>query len=176
MSYFNKYLKYKNKYLELKKRNVKQLGGTRQNNTIVRTIENRGRLEGMTNQCFWISVLQYVHRHGYPELTLKELRNDAGLQENTENMIFDTDYYARDADGFAIPIFINAAENIARIYNLRIQIYTVNAQGVITGPRALIGNGEHLVEIAQFGLGHFELIDNNGTDFVPAVVIKGDIN
>jgi len=174
MDYKDKYSKYKNKYLELK-RNVKQLGGARQNNTKVRTIGNGGSLEGMTYQCFWISVLEYLRRHGYPRLTLKELRTQAGLGQDTENMMFDTDYNARDENGFAIPVFLNAAERIAQIYNLRIQIYTVNAKGVITGARGLIGNGRNLVEIAQFGLLHFELIDNNGSDFVPAVVIKGEI-
>ncbi len=152
--------------------NVKQIDNMRQNNTKVRTIGNGGMLEGMMYQCFWISVLDYLHRNEYPGLTLKKLRTQAGLGKNTENMMFDTDYNVRDENGFVIPIFLNAAETIAQLYNLRIQIYTVNAQGVIHGVRGLIGNGENLVEIAQFGLGHFELIDNYGSDFVPVVVIE----
>ena len=163
MSYYKKYLKYKNKYLELKK----QLGGRR-----VRTIPNSGALEGMTNQCFWISILNYLQRNGHPALTLRQLRTNAGLGANTEHIMFDVDH--RDINGNVI--FFNAAVRLTQIYNLNIQVLTVDQMGNVLGPRAHIGNGINFVEIAQFGLAHFELINGEiGGAFVPAVIVKGEL-
>ena len=176
--YKKKYLKYKQKYLELKKKSnnqklIIQLGGHRK----VKTIANTGSLEGMKLQCFWISVLDYLHRHGYPNLTLRQLRTEGGLGKYTENTMFDIDYLiGPELD--RRPIFFNAAERIAEIYNLRIQIYTANRNGEveITTQRGVIGSGTNLVEIAQFGNAHFELIDDiDGTEFIPAVLIQGDL-
>ena len=175
MTDFKKYLKYKHKYLELKKTNTFQLanqqfGGQRK----VRTIGNNGRLEGMKLQCFWISILDYLRRNGHPDLSLRDLRSNAGLDARTEEMMFDIDY---SVDGMAI--FYNAATQIAEIYNLRIQVYAANRDGefVMTdSPRGIIGAGRNLVELAQFGIAHFELIDaDKGNAFVPAVVVKGEL-
>ena len=177
LKYKHKYLKYKHKYLELKKlnyqlNNVEQLGGHGQDR--VKTISNTGSLDNMSMQCFWISILDYLHRNGYPDLTLRELRDHAGLSANTEHVMFDIDYSVNEQ-----AIFYNAATQIAGIYNLRIQIYTATRKGefaLTDSPRGLIGEGDYLVELAQFGIGHFELIDvDNGSDFIPAVVVKGQL-
>ena len=184
MTDYKKYLKYKQKYLELKKKlneqqlglvgsYVSQIGGTR----IVKTIDNTGEREGMELQCFWISILDYLNHHGHPDLTLRELRTQADLNQDTEHTMFDIDYLVGpELDRQAI--FFNAAIQVAEIYDLRIQIYTARRNGEveITTPRGLIGTGTNLVEIAQFGIGHFELIDEtNGTDFIPAVLVKGKL-
>lgn len=171
-----KYLKYKNKYLKLKKlnnqlNNVEQLGGEKRK---VKTISNTGSREGMSMQCFWISILDYLRRHGHPKLTLRQLRHEAGLGANTEHMMFDIDYSVNKQ-----AVFYIAATRIAELYNLRIQIYTATRMGefVLTdSPRGIIGDGDHQVDLAQFGIGHFELIDVvNGSDFIPAVVVKGNL-
>lgn len=156
--YKNKYIKYKKKYIELKKK-IKlnnQSGGMLKG----KTISNTGSLENMTNQCFWISILYYLNLHGHPNLTLRELRRQAGLRLDTENKPFDIDYLV-GPELDRRPIFFNAAVQIAEIYDLRIQIFTANRNGEveITTSRAVIGNGRNLVEIAQFGNEHFELID-----------------
>ena len=171
MDYYQKYLNYKTKYSELKKKlNKKQVGGKR-----VKTVSNSGRMENMSLQCFWISILDYLRKHGRSTLTLKELRRQAGLNRTTEHEMFDVD--KKDSHGNLI--FYNAAVEIARIYNLNIQIFTADRRGNITNitaPRANIGSGTNLVQIAQFGLGHFELIDDDGEDFVPAVLVNGDFH
>ena len=134
----------------------------------VKTISNTGSREDMTNQCFWISILDYLRRNGHPYLTLRELRENAGLGADTEHEMFNMD------DGQMI--FYNAATLIAEIYNLSIQIYSANRYGefaITDSPRGLIGSGYNLVELAQFGIGHFELIDNiYGSEFIPAVLVK----
>jgi hypothetical protein len=171
--YRKKYLKYKKKYLESKINN-KQTGGGQ----TVKTIPNNGALEGMSVQCFWISILDYLKRNGHPSLTLRELRNQGGLGTDTEQTMFDIDYLV-GPELDRQPIFFNAAIRIAELYNLRIQIYTASRSSGdnigITTPRASIGDGTNLVEIAQFGIGHFELIDANGSNFIPAVFIKGEL-
>ena len=174
MSSFNKYLKYKQKYLELKKTNTLQYGGQRR----VKTVGNTGSRDDMSMQCFWISILDYLRRNGYPDLTLRELRRNAGLGADTEHMMFDIDYLVGPPLDRQ-PIFFNAATRIAEIYNLRIQVYAANRDGefaLTDSPRGLIGNGANLVELAQFGIAHFELIDAvHGSDFVPAVLVKGKL-
>lgn len=137
----------------------------------VKTISNTGSLEGMSLQCFWISILDYLHRNGHPYLTLRELRRNAGLGADTEHEIF--------VIGDGQTIFYNAATLITEIYNLRIQIYSATRYGdfaVTDSPRGLIGDGANLVELAQFGIGHFELIDNvDGSEFIPAVLVKREL-
>jgi len=171
--YRKKYLKYKKKYLELKF-NDNQTGG----NSTVKTVSNTGGLEGMSLQCFWISILDYLKRNGHPSLTLRELRTQGDLGIDTEKTMFDIDYLV-GPELDRQPIFFNAAIRIAEIYNSRIQIYTAfrsnNDNAWITTPRASIGDGPNLVEIAQFGTRHFELIDANGSNFVPAVFVKGEL-
>jgi len=159
-----KYLKYKNKYLKLKK----QIGGTR-----VITIRNSGSLEGMSNQCFWISILDYLKTHGFPDLTLRELRVNAGgpgININGKNQMVDTDIHR------------NAIEQITFIYNLTIRGFPVDGNGRLLyhgNHGNTFGNGPNIVDIANFGLYHFELIinqsNNNDNNFVPLVPFKGEL-
>jgi hypothetical protein len=176
--YKHKYLKYKKKYLmlveEQKKLNntnnykIFLGGGIIKVGTQVKTIRNSGSLEKMTNQCFWISILNYLQRHGHETLTLKQLRTNAGLDSTTENIMFDTD----------IPIFFDAANKIANFYKIQIEVYTVDHEGIVINQRNNIpidGNSTNIVPIAQFGLQHFELIDEAGNDFIPAIPIDGKL-
>ena len=160
-----KYLKYKTKFFELQKRlNNYQIGGVFNNGTKVRTQSNGGMLDGMENQCFWISILHYLKENGYPKLTLLQLRTEAGLDDTTKYMAFDVDYKKPFKDGtYNINgdfIFMDAAERIARKYNLQLQIYAVTSEGFVIGPRAHIGlrDAPRLINITQFGLSHFERI------------------
>jgi len=158
-----KYLKYKSKYLKLKK----QFGGTK-----VITKHNSGSLEGMSNQCFWISILDYLHNNGHPNLTLRELRAQTNSPEiiiNGENQLVDTDIHR------------NAIEQIAFIYNLTIKGFPVDSNGnLLYGGNHgnIFGNGPNIVNIANFGLYHFELIINqnsNHNNFIPLVPVKGKL-
>jgi hypothetical protein len=165
-----KYLKYKTKFFELQKRlNNYQIGGVFNNGTKVITQSNSGMLDGMKNQCFWISILNYLNKNGYPKLTLQQLRTEAGLDDTTKYMPFDVDYkkpfgngkYNKDGKF----IFMDAAERIARKYKLQLQIYAVTSNGSVIGPRAHIGlrDAPHLINIAQFGETHFERIRTDET-------------
>ena len=77
-----KYLKYKQKYLAL----LKNVGGALNINNLnrpLRVISNTGAMNENSiqfrNQCMFISILDYLKDHGYPALTLAELRNIGGL-------------------------------------------------------------------------------------------------
>jgi hypothetical protein len=165
-NYKNKYLKYKKKYIQLKK----QLGGTR---LIVKV--NTGSLDGMTNQCFWISILHYLHDHGYPDLTLNELRTYAGLGDDTRNTMVDT-----TQERFRIAI-----NKITEIFDLTIVAIPIDEHAK---PRYgghiidQIGHGHHRVELAQYGIGHFNLIIGRDEDdkihhpkFIPYVQVLNDL-
>jgi hypothetical protein len=92
-------------------------------------------------------------------------------------MMFDTNYL----DDKHIPIFFDAANKIANLYNIQIEVYTVDDKGKVINQRDNIpidGNYTNIVPIAQFGLQHFVLIliDNNtGCDFIPAIPIDGKL-
>ena len=160
MSYKEKYLKYKNKYLQLKN----QVGGFLEEGTTVKTIRNTGQMEGMHNQCFWISILNFLNRNGH-SLTLRELRDSVGLDERTQYIMFDS--FNNE--------FNNAAIRAAEIYNLTITAYTVTSSGRIIRGAASYGNGQNIVNIAMFGQAHFELIIEDGNTFTPAVIFKNEL-
>jgi len=182
--YKYKYLKYKKKYLMLVEKqkkinntnNYKMFvgGGSIVVGSKVKTISNSGSLENMSNQCFWISILHYLQLNDHKDLTLHKLRKQAGLDSKTERMMFDTDYLINEGNE-NIPIFFNAANTIARLYKIQIEVYSVNHEGIIINQRDKIGKSKYIVPIAQFGLQHFELIDKDGKTFIPAVPINGKL-
>ena len=138
----------------------------------VRTFDNNGSLDGMINQCFWISILQHLQRT-MPSLSLSDLRSRVGLLARSNNM-FDTD--KTDSKGNVTDL--NAAQKAADIYNLRIQILDVDSRGTVIGPRAVFAPAkQHTrhptpIEIAQYGLDHFELVSESGKEFEPAVIFN----
>jgi hypothetical protein len=161
MSYKEKYLKYKNKYLQLKN----QLGGFLKVGTKVKTRRNTGQMEGMENQCFWISILNFLNSNDHPNLSLREFRHSIGLNRDTERTMFDS--FNND--------FRNAAIRAAEIYNLTITAYTVTSSGKISWVADTFGNGPNIVDIVMFGQNHFELIIEDGGDFVPAIIFKNEL-
>ena len=164
MDFKEKYLKYKTKYLQLKK----QIGGRR-----VITKPNSGQVDGMINQCFWISLVDYLRVHGFPDLTVRQLREQATsggrLIINGEREMLDTF------------IHTDVVEQIASYYNLTIRGFPVDGNGnmLYDGLFHQFGNGPNIVEIANFGLYHFQLItgyENGGNNkFVPLVPFKNNL-
>jgi hypothetical protein len=124
----------------------------------------------MSNQCFWISILDYLNRNGQPQLTLKELRTQAGLDASTEHTMFDSNFES----------FRDAANRIVARYNLTITILPINGNGDVLyngnlGDR--FGNGANRIEIGQYGIAHFQLIVGNiaegeKNNFQPFVLVK----
>jgi hypothetical protein len=173
MSYYKKYIKYKSKYLNLKNK-INQIGGK-----IIKTIPNNGMLDGMTLQCFWISILQYIKRHSHSSLTLRELRSQAGLDSRSEHIMFDT--WATNKEGRLY--FIEAADIIAHMYHINIQVYIanrhrngtihINEQPTYFFPMGEPVSGYSTVRLVNFGI-HFELIDDKGSEYVPLVSYKGN--
>jgi hypothetical protein len=175
MNSLEKYMKYKKKYLELKNK----LGGAKKKKEesrkkiqtsseeiqtpkrLITTKSNTGRVPNkeapkgrIYHQCFWMSILDYLKEHGYPNLTLMNLRNDAGLDESTQTKMFDT----------AKSTFMEAAEIICKKYNLQIGIVEVHPnkyQKYDHDYMQVIGNGTNKFRIAHFPVKHFELIIND---------------
>lgn len=81
------------------------------------------------------------------------------------------------------PKFRNAASIVAEVFDLTITLYPVNSKGQIKYEGEIvdvIGSGNNKVNIAQFGLLHFQLIissvDNErDSNFLPAVAIDGNL-
>lgn len=173
MSYYKKYIK--SKYLNLKNK-INQIGGK-----IIKTIPNNGMLDGMTLQCFWILILQYLkrHSHSHSSLTLRELRSRAGLDSRSEHIMFDT--WATNREGRLY--FIEAADIIAHMYRINIQVYIanrhrdgtihINEQPTYFFPMGEPVFGYSTVRLVNFGI-HFELIDDKGSEYVPLVSYKGN--
>ena len=125
------------------------------------TVHNSGSIPGgrYFNQCMFISIRDYLNRNGYPDLTLEELRYQAGLAGIMETQEWDQD----------IEIHVRALRNLSEIYSLDINIWDVGPNGLLDPryltddntmliPRYREGEGRvNVVNIASYGR-HFELI------------------
>jgi hypothetical protein len=155
--YKDKYLKYKNKYIELKK----ILGGassTKCYKPLV--IGNNGTLDGSSeysNQCFWLSVLSYLHDNGYHGLTLQQLRDYADMPEYTKTTRVNVDRY------------IYNIYRICILFDLQIQIFVIKDECISSDPDEILGNGSNIVHIVQYGgFLHFQrIVFFEGLDSLP---------
>lgn len=177
--YYEKYKKYKNKYLSLKnkfggadadiQRAIKE--SLEENIEVGRklfVIPNSGDIEGMTQQCFWISIFNYLQRNPIVNIaevtTVKELRTFVGLEEDTEQLPFDEDDIR----------FRNALDYLTDVLDLKIVVHYINVSGNqiiirqhITGIpeeaiRPINETGKNIVNITQHGLYHFQYIVEDG--------------
>ena len=158
MDYRKKYLKYKYKYGQLKKLKNVQRGGAKFN-----VIPNTGSEDGMTNQCMWISIRDYLLRYLGMRISVRDIRKMAELDKTSEHEQFDW-----ESRRFQ---FRRAIEIIARKFNLRINLYLTDHNGNpnehllypgsdIPIPMHIINDhGVNIVNIAFYGA-HFELIVN----------------
>lgn len=134
----------------------------------IKTIRNDGQKDGMTNQCLFISILDFIIRNINNTLTLRDLRNVGGLDKSTEHTMCDTKNN----------IFINAIKAICIEFGLVIIVLPIDYNGNILYNGNIIdtyGEGNHIVRIAQFGLNHFELISDEGHYYRPMVTIKDEM-
>jgi hypothetical protein len=166
--YYLKYLKYKEKYLQLK---YTQQGGLRfnviPNNGSVTEFTNTGEELTMSNQCMWISLRDYfinvLPGNEYPNsvLQIKILAGLDLLATRSEQFDWESTQYP----------FRQGIEIIANLFDLRIEAYLVDGNGnthsELTNPDGspmpmhLINEyGNNLVKIAFYG-GHFQLITDN---------------
>ena len=134
-------------------------------------------MEGMSHQCFWISILQHLRKNGHPNLTLRELRNLAGLDFSTERIMFDS----------TIQSFRSAADRICALFDLEITLVPVTRSGTVLFNGdivAVLGSGNNRLKIAQYGLDHFTLVLEDGIDqlslnppvpFKPLVNVNGNL-
>ena len=183
MDYYPKYLKYKAKYLALKQ----QIGGNP-----FRVIRNTGSNPSgsLTNQCMWFSIRDFLNLNGHPGITVETIRAEAGLGADTAHMMFD----------IVNPVFSTALQRICNRYNIRVRVFPVTYEGKLSAqwyeadeefpdpafsieptngaPYASIKD----VNVAQYGLGHFNLIVGGysfpdmagvaGEAFVAAIPVK----
>jgi hypothetical protein len=130
-----------------------------QSGDLFKTIRNNGCLTEnnitYTNQCMWISVLDYLKHFLNRKITLGELRYIGMLDDTTRYSMFDINNGT----------FVRSIDAIANNFNLHIQIYYVNANGYcrwLGNHQFDFGNftSTNIVNIAAFG-NHFELIVDN---------------
>lgn len=127
------------------------LNAIRNSNVKVITIPNNGSMENMSNQCFWISILQYLNTFPHIDLTLKSLRNLAELNTNTEHIMFDNTNRK----------FRNAVNKICDIFNIQIICIPVDSKGFVLYNGNIIakyGDNLECIYLANYGLYHFEFI------------------
>jgi len=150
MDYKSKYIKYKNKYISLKR----QFGGANFN-----TIKNDGRIDAYSQQCFWISIMNYLNYTLNQNISIRRIREIASYNNTNINKVDEP------WDDFE---HLQSAFNVADEFDLTIQIFLpdrLNGNIDIRNPAINIGSGSNLIRIVQF-IDHFELItsvDNNRT-------------
>ena len=170
MSDRQKYLKYKKKYLQLKRLHLKQSGGAR-----FSVIPNTGLEDGMSNQCMWISIRDYLVHYLGMKISVRGVRKMAGLDATTEHQMFD----------WETPKFRQALELIAHKFNLQLHFYSVDHNGEPNSvlyhdpetrqfpmPMHIVNeHGLRLVNIAFYGA-HFQLITGGNNVHVPRRLTK----
>ena len=153
MNYKIKYLKYKQKYILLKKKYY-MIGGDINE---VYTKKNTGKIKNYSNQCMWISILDYFQSKN-SDITIDEIRSIASSNNTPINNIdemFDMDLHRR------------SLQNISNLFNLQIKIYprvyesksAINTD-IYDEIKPEYGNILHNIRIISFGA-HFELITND---------------
>ena len=151
MDYTEKYIKYKNKYASLKR----QFGGANFN-----TIKNDGRIDGYSQQCFWISIMNFLNYNLNQNISIRHIREIASYNNTNINKVDEP------FDDFE---HLQSAFNVADEFNLTIQIFLpdrLNGNINIRNPAITIGSESNIVRIVQF-IDHFELItslDNDRND------------
>ena len=142
MDYKLKYLKYKNKYFCLKQQ---QIGGAN-----FESIYNNGQRDGLTQQCLWISILDYLNYHLGLNVTIEEIREIASAGGTLINI---------NGEQWDETIHFQGLMNVMNIYNLSITFYYPEViDGNISADRSVtFGNGSNHLNIVQLG-GHFQLI------------------
>ncbi len=166
-----KYLKYKKMYLKNININIpdENIPNELLNGGTIKTLSNNGTADGLTSQCFWISIRDYLHAHGQENknITIRELKEYGGLEETTNNELFNG-HCINDNDTIYIKNEYNdAANKIAELFNLTINTYTVNQNNIIIEKCSKYGDGQNIVNIAYFG-SHFELI----TAYYPTTLLN----
>lgn len=151
MDYHRKYLKYKAKYLNL-------LGGMRKKFGIKKNNGSDGS-ERYSNQCMWLSILDYLNGVMGHNMNLDEIRA-IGSRNNTRindvRQQYDTDYH------------FQSLLNVIETFDLQIHFYVVTRDKndnltISNRPNMVVGevSSSNVVSIVSYG-SHFELITSIG--------------
>ena len=121
------------------------------------TVKNNGAVEGMTNQCFWISIKQYLERVKRINYTVRELKK---IASDRKASIINGDHDQFDTSDHFVSLM-----NIINNFNLSIHFYSYNARTKeISDDPTMVIDGRHsqsIVHIVHLGA-HFELITSIG--------------
>lgn len=115
--YYLKYLKYKQKYEDLK---IKKQSDINNLSKIIgggkfESKWNNGRREHYTNSCMWISIHDYLTEIMNYDITLQQLRSlGKADKEEDRNEMFDSINL----------IYVNGLERICQVFGININIYT----------------------------------------------------
>lgn len=167
--YKTKYLKYKSKYLQLKKlemlsksnldiKNKNVLVGGVKTFTVKNNDGSNGNI-GYSNQCMWLSILDFLNGVLGNNLTLEEIRNIASNNGN--------DLINGKLERFDDEKHIKALTTITELFDLQIHIYPLlsginiqeNVEVISDDPISIVGNysAPNIVSIVSYG-DHFNLI------------------
>lgn len=169
--YKTKYLKYKAKYFNLLKGGVinEEVPDISEKSNGIpvtfKVISNSGRIGTYTNQCLWISIMDYLNKvlipKPEPEITIEQIRGMGSPQ--------DFDIPINDTNEFFDTVIHHASlQNILLIFNLNIKFYLtthVQIDGQYTyvilknTPEYTVGDitSPNILSIVHYG-NHFELI------------------
>ena len=158
VDYKKKYLKYKFKYLYL----INGGGKNDRNDDLTNitstfsTISNSGRYGNrFTNQCMWLSILEYINNVLGNNITLEDLRELASSNGTAIN---------DDNDEFDYMDHGHALQNVIEAFDLNLHIYLPirndnNDLVIVNSDYLLLGDelSPNIISIIAYGA-HFELI------------------
>jgi hypothetical protein len=118
----------------------------------VKTIPNNGSTENFTNSCLFISLQHFFNRTNIPSLLpyrnilVYELRKIGNFPGKNGEM-FDSNSHGH----------LLCLTRISTRFSLKIFVYSNTNENLVYQR----GNGQNIVKILQFGINHFELIDDS---------------
>jgi len=122
----------------------------------IERIINNGKINEYSNQCFWISIIDFLKSKNII-IDIEKIRIEAVVVNTPKN--FDTNFEQGK--------YLIGAAKIASKYNLTIVIYNINTytNKIINSPYGpkltemlIIGNGSQIILISSQNNTHFELI------------------
>jgi len=148
MDYHRKYIKYKAKYLNL-------LGGMKKKKFCVKKNNGSNGNNRYSNQCMWLSILDYLNGVIGNNLNLDEIRA-IGSRNNTRiNNV---------REQFDTTLHFQSLLNVIETFDLQIHFYVVSRDkngNLVIGnrPNMIVGeiSSSNVVSIVSYG-SHFELI------------------
>ena len=153
------------------KNNCKSGGAKGKLTDVYKTVSNSGKIieEGKTkyNQCFWISIMDYLNMFRGLNVTVGQIKRLVDLPASTDT---------QQMDYWETAMYRTAVDILAELFDIRIEFYYIQRgksvlyQDGLPIPQTIINDSSRNIVPIAFTGGHFELI-TSGPNLDPLIYI-----